>query len=77
MPSTPNFCRGKKRLQSLVKFAQREGWDVSRTGGGHLKFTKHGQAPIYTSLSASDHRATQNARARFLRAAREATDREK
>lgn len=43
-----------------------------RTRGGHLLFTKPGCAPIYTSSTASDHRAEGNARAQLRRADRQA-----
>ncbi len=58
----------------LVKDGQvvGEGWHVKRTPGGHLKFTKAGCAAIYTSSTASDHRAALNARAQIRRAEREA-----
>ena len=45
------------RLRALIEFAVGEGWHVKRTPGGHLKFTKAGCAAIYTSSTASDHRA--------------------
>ena len=60
--------RGHKRLKPLIDFAVREGWQVTRTRGGHLKFTKTGLPAIYTSATASDHRAEQNALARLRRA---------
>lgn len=61
-----------KDLQGLVAFAQGEGWTVTRTEGGHLRFTKPGRAPIYTSSTASDFRADRNARSRLRRADRHA-----
>lgn len=70
MSNVRDLCRGNKRLLSLVKFALNEGWDVNRTGGGHLKFTKAGLSPIYTSTTASDYRASRNAKARLRRAER-------
>src|SRR3989344_4564696 len=65
-------ARGHKRLRALIEFAVGEGWHVKRTPGGHLKFTKAGCAAIYTSSTASDHRAELNARAQIRRAEREA-----
>lgn len=62
--------RGHKRLKPLIDFALREGWEVVRTRGGHLAFTKPGLPPIYTGSTASDHRACRNARARLQRADR-------
>ena len=61
-----------KRLRGLIEFALGEGWKVVRTRGGHLLFTKQGCAPIYTSSTASDHRAERNARAQLRRADRQA-----
>ena len=48
------------------------GWEVVRTPGGHLKFTKPGLPPIYTGSTASDFRAERNARAQLRRAVRHA-----
>ena len=70
MASAHELARGHKRLRALIEFAVGEGWHVKRTPGGHLKFTKAGCAAIYTSSTASDHRAALNAQIR--RAEREA-----
>lgn len=72
MASAHELARGHKRLRTLIEFALAEGWQVVRTPGGHLKFTKHGCASIYTSSTASDHRAGLNARAQLRRAERQA-----
>lgn len=71
MANAHELARGHKRLRALIEFALSEGWHVKRTPGGHLKFTKRGCAPIYTSSTASDHRASLNARAQSRRADRE------
>lgn len=66
-----NFLRGaRESLRQLVEFAVSEGWSVSRTPGGHIKFSKTGHASIFTSCTASDHRAELNALARLRRADR-------
>ncbi|MGU1062124.1 type II toxin-antitoxin system HicA family toxin [Pseudomonas aeruginosa] len=70
MSNVYDLCRGHKRLFPLIEFALSEGWAVSRTSGGHLKFVKPGLPPIFTSSTASDHRASQNAWARLRRAER-------
>jgi len=68
---TTNFLRGKsENLRVLVKFAEVNGWTVSRTHGGHIKFTKSGLGSIYTSSTASDCRSGLNAKARIRRADR-------
>ena len=73
MANAHELARGHKRLRALIEFALGEGWHVIRTPGGHLKFTKPGCASIYTSSTASDHRAEINARAQLRRADRQAT----
>lgn len=72
MTNAHELARGHKRLRALIEFALGEGWHVVRTPGGHLKFTKPGCASIYTSSTASDHRAGLNARAQLRRAERQA-----
>ena len=72
MANAHDLARGHKRLRALIDFALGEGWRVVRTPGGHLKFTKPGCASIYTSSTASDHRAGLNARAQLRRADRQA-----
>jgi hypothetical protein len=74
MANAHELARGHKRLRALIEFAMGEGWHVVRTPGGHLKFTKAGCTAIYTSATASDHRAGLNARADLRRAERQARD---
>lgn len=68
--------RADKRLQPLIEFALCEGWQVSRTRNGHLKFSKPGLPPIYTGTTASDYRASRNAMARLRRQQRAASGEE-
>lgn len=72
MSSAHELSRGHKQLRNLIEFALQHGWEVVRTPGGHLKFTKPGLTPIYTGSTASDYRAERNARAR-RRATRQAS----
>ena len=72
MSAAHTLHRGHKRLKPLIDFAIREGWTVVRTPGGHLKFTKQGLPPIYTSATTGDHRADRNALARLRRVGRTA-----
>ncbi|VFR30439.1 FIG034647: hypothetical protein in PFGI-1-like cluster [plant metagenome] len=67
MSNAHELARGHKQLLPLIEYALREGWEVVRTAGGHLKFTKPGMPPIFTSSTASDHRAGRNARALLRR----------
>ena len=71
MANAHELARGHKRLRALIEFALADGWHVRRTPGGHLMFTEAGCAAIYTSSTASDHRASLNARAQIRRADRE------
>jgi hypothetical protein len=71
MSSAHELARGHKQLLPLIEYALSEGWAVSRTSGGHLKFIKPGLPPIFTSSTASDHRAGRNARAMLRRAKRQ------
>lgn len=71
MSNARELARGHKRLLPLIEYALGEGWEVVRTPGGHLKFTRPGLPPIFTSSTASDHRAGLNARAMLRRARRQ------
>lgn len=69
MSNTSTSLRGRKKsLQDLAEFAISQGWAVHRTHGGHIKLTKGGCSPIFTSFTPSDHRAGLNARAQLRRA---------
>ncbi len=48
MQSVRELARRHRPLLPLVEYALKEGWKVSRTGGGRLQFLKHGLPPIYT-----------------------------
>ncbi len=71
MSSAHDLARGHKRLLPLIEYALGEGWEVLRTQGGHLKFVKPGLPLIYTSATASDHRAIRNAHAMLRRTQRQ------
>ncbi|WP_124313878.1 type II toxin-antitoxin system HicA family toxin [Pseudomonas chlororaphis] len=72
MANARDLCRGHKQLLPLIEYALREGWTVSRTPGGHMRFVKPGLPPIYTSSTVSDHRGGRNAQAMLKRAQRQA-----
>jgi len=64
-----NFLRGAQEgLKRLVRAAEQLGWSASRTAGGHVKFSKPGRLPIFTSFTASDCHSAHNALARIRRA---------
>ncbi|WP_127446530.1 MULTISPECIES: type II toxin-antitoxin system HicA family toxin [Xanthomonas] len=65
MANVHELARGNKRLKTLIEFALAEGWHIQRTQGGHLKFTKVGCAPIYTSSTASGNPPTFSGRQKW------------
>ena len=62
--------RNGKRLQALFNYAAQFGWTISRTNGGHLRFSKPGRPFIHTSSTPSDWCAVRNALAMLARADR-------
>ena len=46
------------KARDLIRTAKRDGWQISRTGGDHLKLT-HPEAsgPVFTGSTPSDRRA--------------------
>lgn len=67
MSTARELTRGHKLLLPLIEYALKEGWEVERTSGGHLKFTKPGMPPIFTGSTASDYCAGRNTRALLRR----------
>jgi len=66
-----SFLRGAREgLRQLASFAEANGWTITRTPGGHIKFSKHGCSSIFTSCTSSDHRSDRNALASLRRAGR-------
>ncbi|HGY9634201.1 hypothetical protein LU689_20890 [Pseudomonas asiatica] len=64
-----NLLRGAHdSVRRLAEFALSEGWTLSRSNSGHLKFSKSGFAPIFTSCTPSDHHSERNTRALLRRA---------
>lgn len=64
-----NLLRGAHdSVRRLAEFALAEGWTLTRSNSGHLKFSKAGFTPIFTSCTPSDHRTERNARAQLRRA---------
>lgn len=63
------FLRGcGEDLKRLVSFAQSAGWAVQQTRKLHLKFTKPGRQPVFTSGTPGDRRAWLNAKAQLSQA---------
>ena len=62
-----------KGVWELLIYAADHGWQISLTRGGHLRLTKPGRGPVFTSSTPSDRRAYLNALATLRRADRSAT----
>jgi predicted RNA binding protein YcfA (HicA-like mRNA interferase family) len=55
--------------RDLLRAAKREGWQVTRTGGDHLKLTHpEARGPVITGSTPSDSRALHHTRAAMRRA---------
>ena len=61
------------RWRGFLRQAQRHGWTVAKTRGGHYKLTKPGCQTQFTSHTPSDRRALANMEARMRRAERNST----
>lgn len=58
-------------IRRVMRYATDHDWTVQRTRGGHLKFSKPGRSPVFTSYTPSDgKRAALNAMAQLRRAER-------
>lgn len=66
----------RKKLRDLTDFAMTQGWTISHTNGGHLRFSKPGLPPIFTSSTPSDYRAERNMRAQLRRTDRQIDSRD-
>jgi len=53
MTTAYELAHGRERLQTLIEFAIREGWQVRRTPDGRILFSKPGSAAFYTGATAS------------------------
>jgi predicted RNA binding protein YcfA (HicA-like mRNA interferase family) len=55
----------KHGIRLLMDFALSHGWKVSRTQGGHIRFTKPGMPAIFTSSTPGDYRTELNTKPRL------------
>jgi hypothetical protein len=58
--NTNNFRGMRKDLRQIAITAAHQGWRVTRTGGGHLRWTSPTGAPVFSGSTLSDHRALRN-----------------
>ncbi len=56
-----------KAMLPVIECAERLGYRVGRTRGGHLRFSKPGRRPIFTSSTPSDWRPPRNAMSQLRR----------
>ncbi len=56
-----------KAIRPVVAFAQELGYRASRTNGGHLRFSKPGRRPVFTSSTPSDWRTVRNVMSQLRR----------
>lgn len=65
------MCRAfvkNKDTRELIEFAKSLGFLAVPARSGHIKFTRPGCQPIFTSSTPSDHRAWLNAKSNMKRA---------
>ena len=62
------FVRVNVKMKDLVEQAKRDGWTVSLTRKGHLRFSAPGRATVFGSGTPSDHRSIENIRGKLRRA---------
>ena len=49
-----------KDFRQLIKQAEEQGWVVTTTNGGHLRWTGPTGRVVFSAFSPSDHRALKN-----------------
>lgn len=54
-----------KSMAPAIKLAERYGFAVSRSRGGHLRFAKDGRRTVFSSYTPSDKRSCLNAMAKI------------
>lgn len=63
-----------KPVKELVAWAEAQGWTVTLTRGGHLRYTHPNvSGVVFGAQTPSDHRGVRNAKARLDRALRRGT----
>lgn len=56
-----------KNTRELVEFAKALGFIASMARGGHIKFSREGCTPVFTSATPSDFRSWLNAKSELRR----------
>jgi hypothetical protein len=63
-----NRLRIPDALRSMARAAERAGWVIAQSGGGHLAWTSPEGVTVFTPSTPSDHRSGKNSRAQLRRA---------
>lgn len=50
----------KKEMKQIVKVAKGQGWEITHTRNGHLRFRSPGGALIFAPSTPSDYRGIKN-----------------
>lgn len=58
----------RKDLLDLIRKAMAAGWEVKKTGGGHLKWVSPKGEVVFSPYSPSDYRGFKNMKAHLRRA---------
>lgn len=56
-----------KELRTLAKLAEQQGWEITKTSGGHFRWRGPDGALVISGSTLSDHRAVKNMQARLRR----------
>lgn len=57
-----------KQIAPVVKYAEELGFQATRTGSGHLKFSRAGFRSVFASYTPSDWRSVKNIKSELRRA---------
>jgi hypothetical protein len=67
MDSMSNKIRVSKAMRPIVDQAAKEGWNISLTSNGHIRFTHPCGALVHGPSTPSDHRGLKNLKATLRR----------
>lgn len=57
--------KNRKDLMQLMREAEDQGWTVSKTNGGHLRWLSPQGITVFSSYSAGDHRTLKNTKSQL------------
>lgn len=53
MSATLRNTKANKLLAPVIAYADANGWEIERTGGGHLRYKKPNRQPVHSSSTPS------------------------